>query len=287
MKIIASILAAVLLITGLGGCNISKAADPEVQAFIDKTLSNLVFVEGGSFMMGDAGREVTDERGTYHAFWTGDADTQPAHKVTLDSYSIQKYEVTYGEYDNFSKVTKRDLFKKDYIGDKDRAPEIPVIGLPWQDAKDYCDWLSEISGLPFDLPTEAQWEYAARSRGLNVPFATDNGLLDKGRNYRGKGSPWHPQSPGTYPPNPLGLYDMTGNVSEWVKDWYAWDYYKHSPPNNPQGPEKGSQKILRGSDVIGTAAFKLLHRRREVLPNTVDGGGIRCVVNRIEPTTQP
>ncbi len=287
MKHIVAILTAALLIAGLVGCKKSKAADPEMQAFIDMTLSNLVLVEGGTFIMGDAGREVTDENGnTNHQFWTGDADTHPAHKVTLDSYSIQKHEVTYGEYDYFSKVTERELHKTIALGNVYRGPDYPVWGITWQGAKEYCDWLGEISGLPFDLPSEAQWEYAARSRGLNVPFATDNGLLNFGRNYAGENAPWHPEPPGTYPPNPLGIFDMSGNVSEWVKDWYSWNYYQNSPEKNPQGPKSGSEKIMRGFGVVGSSDFKQLYRRAERSLSDKDDTGIRCVINRPDPVTK-
>ncbi|MDA8137524.1 MAG: SUMF1/EgtB/PvdO family nonheme iron enzyme [Desulfobacteraceae bacterium] len=247
-------------------------------------VQNLVFVEGGAFIMGDAGAEFTDEDGQkIFSFWTGDADTKPAHKVTLSSYSMMKYEVTYQDYDLFCKLTRHTLAREKSIGDPSRAPELAAAAIPWQDAKDYCLWLGEVIGLPVDLPTEAQWEYAARSRGMNVGFATDNGKIDFRRNYRGEGAPWHPQAPGTYPPNPLGLYDMTGNVCEWVDDWYASDYYQHSPELNPKGPDKGSQRIMRGFGVIGSPEFNLLYRRKVRPPESTDGAGIRCVVNAPAP----
>ncbi|WP_049191966.1 formylglycine-generating enzyme family protein, partial [Serratia marcescens] len=110
------------------------------------------------------------------------------------------------------------------------------------------------SGKKIDLPTEAQWEYAARSRGQYLPFATDNGELEKGKNIPdeeqldeytdGLGIPIYPI--GKYPPNPLGLYDMGLSGSEWVNDWYASDYYSHSPVKDPKGPSNGTKKVLRG-----------------------------------------
>jgi formylglycine-generating enzyme required for sulfatase activity len=153
-----------------------------------------------------------------------------------------KYEETYIDYDFYCKLTSHKLAREKSIGNISRATELAAAAIPWQGAKDYCRWLGKVTGLPCDLPTKAQWEYAARSRGLNVGFATDNGKIDFRRNYRGKGAPWYPQPPGTYPPNPLGLYDMTGNVWEWVNDWYAADNYRHSPELNPKGPTKGSRK---------------------------------------------
>jgi sulfatase modifying factor 1 len=283
MKKILALTVLLSVVFGALSCR-QQLSEEQKQAVHDKTVQNLVFVEGGSFMMGDGGAEFTDEHGrTFNSYWTGDRDTKPAHKVTLDSYSMMKYEVTYEDYDVFCKVTGRPLQEKRSIGYPERAPEAPVWGALWQDAKDYCQWLGDVTGLPIDLPTEAQWEYAARSRGLNVGFATDNGKLDFRRNYRGKGSPWHPQPPGTYPPNPLGLYDMTGNVWEWVDDWYAADYYSHSPELNPKGPAKGTKKVMRGSSVIGSPEFKLLYRRKPEFLESTDGGGIRCVVNLPSP----
>lgn len=276
-----------IMALGLGGCKKNKVIDPQMQAFIERQLANLVFVEGGTFMMGDAGREVTDEYGTRHRYWTGDPDTVPAHEVTLDSYSIQKFEVTFEEFDFFTKVTNRPIFKDYALEEPFRSPEIALAGVTWNQAKEYCEWLADVSGLPFDLPTEAQWEFAARSRGLNVGFATDTGELDLGRNYAGANSPWHTDPPGTYPPNPLGLYDMTGNAAEWVKDWYQWNYYEHSPGVNPQGPITGEEKIMRGSHVVGSSEFKLLYRRRQAPPESTDGGGIRCVVNLTIPIDHP
>ncbi|CDI22807.1 conserved hypothetical protein [Klebsiella pneumoniae subsp. pneumoniae SA1] len=128
------------------------------------------------------------------------------------------------------------------------------VGVTWQQAKDYCQWLGKESGKKIDLPTEAQWEYAARSRGQYLPFATNNGNFELGSNIPeqkkldeytdGYGFPIYPI--GKYPPNPLGLYDMGLSGAEWSNDWYSTDYYSHSPIYDPQGPVKGNEKVLRG-----------------------------------------
>ncbi|OWA87714.1 sulfatase modifying factor 1 [Klebsiella pneumoniae] len=128
------------------------------------------------------------------------------------------------------------------------------VGVTWQQAKDYCQWLGKESDKNIDLPTEAQWEYAARSRGQYLPFSTDNGNFELGSNIPeqkkldeytdGYGFPIYPI--GKYPPNPLGLYDMGLSGAEWSNDWYSTDYYSHSPVYDPQGPVKGNEKVLRG-----------------------------------------
>lgn len=128
------------------------------------------------------------------------------------------------------------------------------VGVTWQQAKDYCLWLGKVAKKNVDLPTEAQWEYAARSQGKFLPFATNNGKFEPGKNVPdqdaldkytdGIGLPIYPV--GKYPPSPLGLYDMGLSGSEWTNDWYASDYYTKSRVKNPKGPSEGAQKVLRG-----------------------------------------
>ncbi|MGJ3257617.1 MAG: formylglycine-generating enzyme family protein, partial [Alcanivorax sp.] len=120
------------------------------------------------------------------------------------------------------------------------------------------------------------------SRGTSRAFyATDDGTQDWGRNYRGgPNTPWHPEPSGTYPPNPLGMYDMTGNVTEWVLDWHDKNYYEKSSGINPQGPETGTTKIHRGGSVVGTQRYNALYRRSPGLKPDDKQGGVRCVINQ-------
>jgi formylglycine-generating enzyme required for sulfatase activity len=154
------------------------------------------------------------------------------------------------------------------------------VGVTWQQAKDYCLWLGKVSGKRIDLPTEAQWEYAARSRGKYLPFATNNGEFEPGKNIPdyatlekytdGFGFPLYPI--GIYPPNPLGLYDMGLSGSEWTNDWYASDYYSKSPVNDPRGPDSGSKKVLRG--YIGgdhQYALTMFRQASNPIPNFDEG----------------
>ena len=268
----------VVALIALAGCRTEADIQKDVDALVRKTLDNMVFVEGGSFMMGDF---RDPESGLYH---TWGADSKPAHKVTLDSYHIGKYEVTWGEYDLYTEANDlpRLLWDKDWQREAyDRQPQYPA-GVSWPHARDYCLWLGKLTGLPFDLPTEAQWEYAARSRGKLVPFATDNGKMEPGRNYYpAQKATLYP--PGSWPSNPLGLYDMSGNAAEWVLDWYDAEYYSKSPEKNPRGPESGTMKIFRGGiygeSPSGANVFVRQEEPEESWREDLPGGGFRCAIN--------
>jgi formylglycine-generating enzyme required for sulfatase activity len=170
-------------------------------------------------------------------------------------------QVSYADYDTYTEATGQAKINTDNYSSRTRAPNVPA-GVDWYQARDYCQWLAEQTARPFALPTEAQWEYAARSRGQMVPYATDTGLLRKGENYatreeRRNASPGNdPYAPypvaKKYPPNPLGIYQMGLNGLEWVSDWYGEDYYEHSPEHNPTGPKSGTLKVRRGGEVGGS-----------------------------------
>lgn len=300
-----AVIASTLAVTACGEEDNAAKYLPEptkanIQALLERSRDNMVFVEGGSFVMGDAGvfdeqgREVMPERFV-------DTAARPAHKVTLDAYHISKYEVTFAEYDLFTQAAGREPVMSEDFGIKIREGNYPVGTPTWQAARDYCLWLGKQSGLPYDLPTEAQWEYAARSRGQNVAFATDDGTVDVGRNIAPGATYISPV--GSFPANPLGLHDMSGNVSEWVLDWYDKDYYKNSPETNPRGPEQGSEKILRGggggNEPIGNDVFsrnatlpvpaeaiKNEVLRKDFEKNGYATFGFRCVLNLAEPLSR-
>lgn len=126
-------------------------------------------------------------------------------------------------------------------------PDKPAPTKDWQQAKDYCRWVGDLSGLPVDLPTEAQWEFAARNRGKHVVYPTDNGRLDFGRNYPPRQEDWTDGTypVGSFPPTPLGLYDMAGNATDWVGD-YDPGYDDGVPRENPRGLNTGTYRIKRG-----------------------------------------
>lgn len=169
------------LCLGFSACGVSQQQHAKRQKVLDHIYQHLVFVKGGSFMMG-------------HPQIVG-----PVHKVQLDSFSIMAYETTYGEYDTFAEETGHKKPRTRAIGNESRAPQNAAWLISWNGANDYCHWLADISGLPFALPTEAQWEFAATSRGSSHAFyATDDGTQGWGRNYRGgPNTPWYPDPPGT------------------------------------------------------------------------------------------
>jgi formylglycine-generating enzyme required for sulfatase activity len=229
-------------------------------------------------------------------------DDKKLHKVVLSDFAISKFKVTNADYKTYLKATgikspAVNILLKDYPS---MTKDDYSVGVTWQQAKDYCQWLGKESGKKIDLPTEAQWEYAARSRGQYLPFATNNGKFEEGKNIPnedqldeytdGYGFPIYPI--GKYPPNPLGLYDMGLSGSEWVNDWYASDYYSHSPVNDPQGPESGTRKVLRGY-IGGDSQYALTMFRQSSQPVPKFGGrdnyekyGVsplyvfRCVMNK-------
>ncbi|MBY5983686.1 formylglycine-generating enzyme family protein [Halomonas sp. DP5Y7-2] len=223
-----------------------------VMALIQKTMDNMIFVEGGNFQMGDFGPIDPKAEGL---FYTADTDDEPVHEVTLDSYSISAVQVSYADYDIYTEATGLPKINVEGRNVEYRAPDVPA-GVDWFQARDYCEWLGEQTGLPFSLPTEAQWEYAARSRGQFLPFATNNGYITIGENFPTREeiiastpSPLlGPQKIGLIPPNPLGIYQMGLNGFEWVSDWYDGRYYIKSANINPEGPASGEEKVIRGSE---------------------------------------
>ena len=284
-------------------------SSPELQQRIEalkaKTLKNLVFVEGGSFMMGDFGPIHSPEKLPY----SRQTDDDVLHKVTLDSYSIGAYKVTYEEYDVYTDAMG---LPRIAMGKRDdyRQPNVPA-GASWQDARNYCQWIGKQLNLPMDLPTEAQWEYAARSRGKMVVYATDNGKVEDGRNVanddqreeylRKNGVRSYRAMPvGLYPPNPIGLYDLITNGKEWAVDWYADDYYEASPEKNPEGPGSGTKKVMRGysseagDNLINTSMTFTRQQQPPELPERMydgrptglsqyGGSTLRCVAKSTRP----
>ena len=199
------------------------------------TKMTFVFVKGGCFDMGD----LHDE---------GEYDETPVHRVCVDDYYLGQYEVKQAQWiaimgENPSSINTGDNYPVDWVS--------------WYDAQQFLSRLSKLSKGRFRLPTEAEWEYACRAKGKKIRHGTKDGSISAHLANFGSGG-WgegdgrdghlHTSPVGSYPPNELGLYDMAGNVWEWVYDWkdMNFSYYRISPKNNPRGPETGIRRVGRG-----------------------------------------
>ena len=188
-----------------------------------------------------------------------DYDNVPLHRVTIDSFYLDKYEVTVGQFRQF--VNETDYHWNRWLLNAIYSPsdDHPVVYVDWNAASAYAKWMGK------RLPTEAEWEYAARGglKGRLYPWGSE--LSHDDANYHrtwgqdithdypnymstGRKDKWRYSSApvGSFNPNGFGLYDMAGNVAEWCSDWYQSDYYAESPGINPQGPETGLEKVSRG-----------------------------------------
>lgn len=251
----------------------SGSIEERVAKLKAKVVADLVYVQGGSFMRGDFTPLLNIPGITRMTYNEDDKDVR---QIILSDFWISRYKTTYAEFDVFSDATGQDRTGTEFDG-KYRNAFLPARAY-WQGAKNYCQWLGKITGYPFDLPTEAQWEYAARSRGQFFMIATDNGQIEYGANipYPGQAKKLSPVGSlsinpypiGLFPPNPLGLYDMSHNNSEWVNDWYAEDAYAKAPEKDPRGPESGTQKVIRGWPFGDTLKIgvNVWRRKDELMP---------------------
>lgn len=181
-----------------------------------------VFVKGGCYQMGDT-------------FGDGDSDEKPVHEVCVDDFYIGKYEVTQKEWKEVM-GSNPSYFKG--------CDNCPVEEVYWDDVQEYINKLNQKTGKKYRLSTEAEWEYAARSGGKNEKYVGSNDIDSVAWYHNNSGSKTH--AVGKKLPNRLGIYDMSGNISEWVQDWYDENYYKNSPRNNPRGPDSGLNHVIRG-----------------------------------------
>lgn len=205
-------------------------------------LPEMIAVAGGSFMMGGS---IEDEE-------------KPRHNVTLTSFSMAKTETTVAQWRAYCTATGQAMPETPFSGWTDKAP---IVNVSWEDVVAYCEWLSDKTGKTYRLPTEAEWEYAARggSKSNGYTYAGSDELDEAGWYYDNAGG--QTQACGRKKPNELGLYDMSGNVYEWCKDWYSGTYYSSSPASNPSGPSSGSFRVLRGGSwTTGAAGCRAAHR---------------------------
>jgi formylglycine-generating enzyme required for sulfatase activity len=172
----------------------------------------------------------------------GPEDERPAHRVWVDAFELAVHPVTRQAYDLFLQATAHEKPRDWPLYGS--SPDLPVVGVSWFDCQAYCDWRTA-AGRPLRLPTEAEWERAARGglEGRRYPWGDvlPGWIPDNGRGPLA--GPW-PVTLGE--PNAFGLFGIAANIHEWCADWYAGDFYATSPERNPIGPPSGSRRASRG-----------------------------------------
>ncbi|MCB0548602.1 MAG: formylglycine-generating enzyme family protein [Phaeodactylibacter sp.] len=256
----------------------------------DLPIPEMVKIEGSAFTMGC--QEGRDQ----HCY----SDEKPAHQVTVSTFYMSKHEVTNEQYAAFlnaygSDSVKEGAFKgKIMIGSHEWGVQEeggrwrpakgyekhPVVNVSWYGAYEYCAWLSQRTGKKYRLPTEAEWEYAARGgvRSKGYLFAGGNELDEVG--WFGQNSGGKTHSVGQKRANELGLYDMSGNVLEWCGDWYDENYYQQSKgAKDPQGPSSGMSRVLRGGSWYDDPRYCRCTARGNITPVIRDDSfGFRLVL---------
>ena len=240
---------------------------PEKEIVWEKDGKEMVLIPAGSFEMGDH-------------FSEGEEDELPVHKVTLDAFYMDTHEVTVGQFKQFVNQTGYDYDHMwDDVAKYSPGDDYPMIYVNWNDATAYAEWAGK------RLPTEAEWEYAARGGlvGQRYVWGDDEKLARDYANYEwveGKDK-WELCSPvGSFKPNGYGLYDMAGNVLEWCADRYDGNYYTNSPANNPQGREDSIYKyrVLRGGSWLAlTNSLRVAYRPIDNPNSRYIYYGFRCV----------
>jgi formylglycine-generating enzyme required for sulfatase activity len=204
----------------------------KLKTILENIQKNMVFVQGGTFIMG-----CTSEQGS-----VCEGDESPAHQVTVSSFRMGKYEVTQAEWE--AVMGSNPSYNKN-------CQTCPVENVSWNDVQYFTEQLNKLTGGNYRLPTEAEWEYAARGgiRKINHKYSgSDNVDLVGWCRFVSIDS-IHTYPVGLKKANFLGLYDMTGNVWEWCSDRYDENYYSRSPSYNPQGPKSGNSFVVRGGRV--------------------------------------
>ncbi len=238
----------------------APSSPPQV---VNDGYGDFVYVPAGPFKMGDN-------------FGDGESRERPVHVVELDAFYIGKYEVTNGDWKKFrddpgyddpkfwpgGRVVPKDQIPywtqpQNHGGGTPGSDNYPVIGVNWDAATAYCNWLSAKTGKKYRLPTEAEWEKAARGTDQRR-FPWGNEIDHSYANYTGSQQYDTVRVVGFYDgsmregfptrsnASPYGAFDMAGNVMEWCQDWYSRDYYSVSPRKNPKGPASGAYRVVRG-----------------------------------------
>lgn len=221
----------------------------------------MVLIPSGDFIMGN---DITNELGF-----------SPAHKVKVDSFYMDKCEVTNRDYFKFCQETghkRPEFWNTDIFESGEKYLDYPVVGINWYDAIKYAEWAGK------RLPTEAEWEYAARGGLVGKDFPNGNEWTKEKARQDSSGWKNLIEPVGKYEPNGFGLYDMSGNVWEWVSDRYSADYYEVSEISNPKGPEDGKDRVIRGGGWHSGLTCKKVYYRQGLPGHWCDFAvGFRCV----------
>ena len=256
-----------IAVTFLFVCGSNKDGPPPGARGFPHT-NEIVLVPAGWFWMGSQ---------------NGEKDEQPVHRVWLDSFYIDRFPVTNARYDIFVSETNhpKSLYRDN---PKCNDPNQPVVGVSWKDAMAYCAWRSKKENIVFSLPTEAQWEKAARGDDKRT-YPWGNDLPDKKRATTEITEKMPAVGMCELGRSPYGVSDLVGNVWNWCTDWYDREYYKNSDKRNPLGPSKAVRKVIRGGNWVflgccsGTPAYALRASRRNSFHPSIrkKSIGFRCV----------
>ena len=217
----------------------------EKDRIIQNLINNMVYVQGGTFMMGATSEQGSDAYG----------DEKPAHQVTLSAFSIGRYEVTQEEWQTVMGSNPSNF----------KGVKRPVDNVSWNDCQEFIRKLNAMTGRRFRLPTEAEWEYAARggNRSQGYKYSGSNNLNSVAWYRDNSGETTH--DVGQKSPNELGIYDMSGNVWEWCSDWYG--NYSSSSQTNPTGSYSGSIRVSRGGSWYSDARYCRVSTRSNFTPD--------------------
>lgn len=220
----------------------------------------MILIPGGSFIMG---KTPVNNAGYID---------NTAHEVKVSGFFLDKYEVSNSMYLEFCEETGHALpefWGMDEFYSGPEFPDHPVVGVTWADACKYAEWADK------RLPTEAEWEFAARGGLIQKNFPNGDDVDSSLVNYYGTYG--HALAVGSLPPNGFGLHDMAGNVTEWVSDFYGKDYYLESAGENPTGPVMGNQRVIRGGGWRSGKGCTSCWFRQSLRPYWVDMNvGFRC-----------
>lgn len=259
-------------------------------------VTDMILIPGGEFTMGTDSVEASYIVNRYPTYcdisWF--YDQMPKHKVKIDSFYLDKYEVTFGEFTDFIRqtgyksqgnweqffTTLSDTMKmkeilsgndyRNYLENIRQLNKLPIVGVTWEDALQYCTWKGK------RLPTEAEWEYVAKWGEKNLIYPWGMQYDSTKANVQNEVGP---RPVGSYSPNNYGIHDLGGNVQEWCADYYDQNYYQLKEYDNPTGPKTGKQRVIRGGSWSTNGPFYARSSTRMKIKmgdNYVNLVGFRC-----------